>query len=53
MPKMLDDLKIVLENIESLWDGETKGIAEERAAAASEALQKISDLEHLLAELKI
>ncbi len=50
---MLEEIRVKLENIESMWDGETSGIAEERAVAAMEALKKISDLEHLLAELGI
>lgn len=50
---MFSELIKQLEAIQGSWDGNSPGIAEDRAHAATEALAKLYDLEYILDELHI
>ncbi len=49
----LNVLRHKLEQIKAEWDGNEPGQAEDRARAALEAMQKVDELEALIAELRI
>jgi len=53
MKTLLDAMILELEDIASQWNGDDAGIQEDRAHNATDAIDKIKELEELLETLNI